>query len=177
MFPLVKKKIASFLLIKRQCMFDIEKFNGDDYTSIHKKTDYDAIIITYHGSSTSPYASNIIPDDIVREIDNISKSNNVILNLFLNPYSLNSFKSIDNFESIIISYQNNMISQEISADLMIGARTFKGKIPVSNNFFKVNHGLSYDKKEILVFLDLPMRVLIRENFNILILSQLEVLIQ
>ena len=146
-----KKENSEFFTNKTAMYVDIERFIGDDYTSIHKKTDYDAIIITYHGSSTSPYASNIIPDDIVREIDNISKSNNVILNLFLNPYSLNSFKSIDNFESIIISYQNNMISQEISADLMIGARTFKGKIPVSNNFFKVNHGLSYDKKEILGF--------------------------
>ena len=44
-----------------------------------------------------------------------------------------------------------MISQEISADLMFGVRSFKGKIPVSNNFFKVNHGLAYDKKEILGF--------------------------
>ena len=146
-----KKENSEFFTNKTAMYVDVERFDGDDYTSINKKTDYDAIIITYHGSSSSPYASNIIPDDIVRKIENISKSNNVILNLFLNPYSLNSFKSIDNFESIIISYQNNMISQEISADLMTGARTFKGKIPVSNNFFKVNHGLSYDKKEILGF--------------------------
>ena len=115
-----KNENSEFFTNKTAMYVDIERFNGDDYTSIHKKTDYDAIIITYHGSSISPYASNIIPDDIVREIDNISKSNNVILNLFLNPYSLNSFKSIDNFESIIISYQNNMISQDISADLMFG---------------------------------------------------------
>ena len=44
-----------------------------------------------------------------------------------------------------------MISQEIAADLMFGSRSFKGKTPVSNNFFKVNHGLTYDKKEILGF--------------------------
>ena len=146
-----KNKNSEYFTNKMAMYVDVEKFNGDDYTSIHKKTDYDAIIITYHGSSISPYASNIIPGDVVRNIDNISKSNNVILNLFLNPYSLNSFESIDNFESIIISYQNNMISQEIAADLMFGARSFKGKIPVSNNFFKVNHGLTYDKKEILGF--------------------------
>jgi len=146
-----KNKNSMYFTNKMAMYVDIEKFNGDDYTSIHEKTDYDAIIITYHGSSTSPYASNIIPEDIVTEINSISKSNNVILNLFLNPYSLNSFKSIDNFESIIISYQNNMISQEIAADLMYGIRSFEGKIPVSNNFFKVNHGLTYDKKEILGF--------------------------
>ena len=146
-----KNKNSEYLTNKMDLYVDIEKFEGDDYSSIYKKTDYDAIIISYHGSSSSPYASNIIPDEIVGKIDNISKSNDVVLNLFLNPYSLNSFKSIDNFESIIISYQNNMISQEISADLMFGVRSFKGKIPVSNNFFKVNHGLGFDKKEILGF--------------------------
>tara|TARA_B100001109_G_scaffold6008_1_gene4557 strand:+ start:58 stop:1392 length:1335 start_codon:yes stop_codon:yes gene_type:complete len=44
-----------------------------------------------------------------------------------------------------------MISQEISADLMFGVRSFKGKIPVSNDFYKVNHGLTFDKKGILGF--------------------------
>ena len=146
-----KNKNSEYLTNKMDLYVDIEKFESDDYSSIYNKTDYDAIIISYHGSSSSPYASNIIPDKIVGEIENISKFNNVILNLFLNPYSLNSFKSIDNFESIIISYQNNMISQEISADLMFGVRSFKGKIPVSNNFYKVKHGLAFDKKEILGF--------------------------
>ena len=146
-----KTKNSEYLTNKMNLYVDIEKFENDDYSSIYNKIDYDAIIISYHGSSSSPYASNIIPNEIVSEINNISKSNNVILNFFLNPYSLNSFKSIDNFESIIISYQNNMISQEIAADLMFGSRSFKGKTPVSNNFFKVNHGLTYEKKEILGF--------------------------
>ncbi len=146
-----KNNNSEYFTNKMGMYVDIEKFNSDDYSLLHKKTNYDAIIITYHGSSSSPYASNIIPDDVVDKIDNISKTNNVILNLFLNPYSLNSFTSIDNFESIIISYQNNMISQEISADLMFGVRTFKGRIPVSNNFFNVNHGLTFTKKQILGF--------------------------
>ena len=34
---------------------DIEKFESDDYLSIYNKTDYDAIIISYHGSNSSPY--------------------------------------------------------------------------------------------------------------------------
>ena len=146
-----KNNNSEYFTNKMGMYVDIERFNSDDYSLLHKKTNYDAIIITYHGSSSSPYASNIIPDDVVDKIDNISKTNNVILNLFLNPYSLNSFTSIDNFESIIISYQNNMISQEISADLMFGVRTFKGRIPVSNNFFNVNHGLTFTKKQILGF--------------------------
>jgi CubicO group peptidase (beta-lactamase class C family) len=42
-----------------------------------------------------------------------------------------------------------MISQEVLADLLYGVRSFKGKIPVSNNFFEVNHGLTFNKKNII----------------------------
>ena len=34
---------------------------------------------------------------------------------------------------------------------MFGVRSFKGRLPVSNNFFKVNHGLSFSEKKILSF--------------------------
>ena len=77
-------------------------------------------------------------------------NNSVVLSLFLNPYGLNSFKKIDGFDSIVIGYQNNMISQEIMADLLTGNRSFKGKLPVSNNF-EVNYGISTNKKNILGF--------------------------
>ena len=42
-----------------------------------------------------------------------------------------------------------MISQEIMADLLTGIRSFKGKLPVSNNFYPVNHGISIDKNNTL----------------------------
>jgi len=130
---------------------NVDTYTNDDITPLFNKTKYDGILISYHGSSKSPYASNIIPNEIVEKINSISVNNNVVLNLFLNPYSLNSFKSIENFESIVIGYQNNMISQEVLADLLFGVSSFKGKIPVSNNFFKVNHGLTFNKKNIIGF--------------------------
>ena len=130
---------------------NIDSFKDEDITSLFSKTKYDGIVVSYHGSSKSPYASNIIPQEIVEKINRISINNNVVLNLFLNPYSLNSFESIDDFESIIIGYQNNMISQEVLADLLYGVRSFKGKIPVSNNFFEFNHGLTFNKKNIIGF--------------------------
>ena len=130
----------------------VDKYKSDDYKSLFRKTlDYDAIIISYHGSSNSPYASNLIPDNLSKIISKIAEVNNVILNLFLNPYSLNSFSNIDSFDSIVIGYQNNAISQEIMADLLIGVRSFTGKLPVSNNFYSVNHGLTIDKKNILSY--------------------------
>jgi beta-N-acetylhexosaminidase len=129
----------------------IDSFDSDDYSSLFQKLDYDGIIVSYHGSSSSPYASNIIPIDISEIIKKISVNNKVILSLFLNPYSLNSFDSTDSFDAVIVGYQNNLISQEIMADLLFGIRSFKGKLPVSNNFYKVGAGIKSNKKNILGF--------------------------
>jgi len=130
---------------------NIDAFNNNSYETLYQKTDYEAIIISYHGSNSSPYNSYKIPNDVLDIIDNISLNNDIILNLFLNPYSLNSFNSLDNIESIIISYQNTTISQEVSADLIAGYRTFSGKLPVSTKFFPLNHGLHKDKKQLLSY--------------------------
>ena len=130
---------------------NIDTYNKDSYESLYQKNDYEAIIISYHGSNSSPYNSYKIPNDVLHIIDNISLNNDVILNLFLNPYSLNSFSSLDNIESIIISYQNTIISQEVSADLILGNRSFSGRLPVSTKFFPLNHGISKDKKQLLSY--------------------------
>ena len=140
---------SSYLSNKLKKYVDVDSFNSKDYDPLFEKTKYDGIIISYHGSSSSPYSSNIIPKNISKIIEKIGENNNVILSLFLNPYSLNSFEKIDSFNSIIVGYQNNMISQEIMADLLTGIRTFKGKLPVSNNFYPVNHGISIDKNNTL----------------------------
>ena len=70
----------------------------------------------------------------------------MILDVFTKPYVLSSLKNIDNIESIIISYQNGDIAQEVSAELIFGAIEAKGKLPVSvGNLFKVGDGLSTQK--------------------------------
>ncbi len=140
---------SSYLFNKLKKYVDVDSYNSKDYDPLFDKTKYDGIIISYHGSSSSPYSSNIIPKNISEIIEKIGENNNVILSLFLNPYSLNSFEKIDSFNSIVVGYQNNMISQEIMADLLTGIRSFKGKLPVSNNFYPVNHGISIDKNNTL----------------------------
>ncbi len=140
---------SSYLFDKLRKYVEVDFYNLKDYNSLFDKTKYDGIIISYHGSSSSPYASNIIPQNVSEIIEKIGENNSVILSLFLNPYSLNSFEKIDHFDSIIVGYQNNMISQEVMADLMTGTRSFEGKLPVSNNFYPVNHGILIGKNNIL----------------------------
>ena len=52
------------------------------------------------------------------------------------------FHSVENIESIVVSYQNSDIAQQKSAQLIFGAIPSKGKLPVSvGDFFKVGDGI------------------------------------
>jgi hypothetical protein len=59
-----------------------------------------------------------------------------------------------------------MISQEVMADLMTGTRSFEGKLPVSNNFYPVNHGMSIDKNNILGYSRPAYEGFDQKNFHI-----------
>lgn len=61
----------------------------------------------------------------------MQKKKTVVLDVFTSPYSLLKIKSFTNIESVIVSYQNSKLSQEISAQLLFGALAAKGKLPVS----------------------------------------------
>ena len=56
----------------------ITSYNSKDYDPLFEKTKYDGIIISYHGSSSSPYASNIIPKNVSEVIEKIGENNSVI---------------------------------------------------------------------------------------------------
>jgi beta-N-acetylhexosaminidase len=75
-------------------------------------------------------------------LQEIAREKNVILDVFTSPYSLLQLKSYTNIESIIVSYQNSKLAQEVSAEIIFGALKAQGKLPVSiGNTFKVGHGI------------------------------------
>ena len=55
-----KNTRSEFLTDKMKMYIDVDSFEGDDYSLINESKAYDAIIISYHGSSSSPYASNTV---------------------------------------------------------------------------------------------------------------------
>ena len=107
---------------------------------------YNKVILGYHVSDKSWWKKYDFTETELKLIDKIAENNEVILDVFTKPYILSSLKNIDNIESIIVSYQNGDIAQEVSAELIFGAIEAKGKLPVSvGNLFKVGDGLSTQK--------------------------------
>ena len=107
----------------------IRSNNLDGYIRRLKKYDY--VIIGFHKSNDNPWEDYKLKDKELVWLYEIARTNKVILDVFARPYALLDIKTTANFEGIIISYQNSKVAQQLSAQLIFGARAGKGMLPVS----------------------------------------------
>ena len=82
---------------------------------------YNTVIIGFHRSNSNPWKSYEFSDKELVWIYEIARTHQVILDIFVKPYALDAFESVENIESIIVSYQNSDIAQRKSAQLIFGA--------------------------------------------------------
>ncbi|AUC86669.1 beta-N-acetylglucosaminidase [Polaribacter sp. ALD11] len=109
---------------------------------ISKLKPYNYVIIGFHKSNLNPWKSYKFSNKELVWLQEIAREKSVILDVFTSPYSLLQIKSFANIEGLIVSYQNSKLAQEISAQLLFGATTAKGKLPVSiGSRFKEGFGL------------------------------------
>lgn len=110
---------------------------------IKKLKPYNLVIIGYHKSNDSPWKDYKFTNKELVWLQEIARNKKVILDVFASPYSLLDIKTFTNIESILVSYQNSKIGQDVSAQQIFGALTAKGRLPVSiNNDFKVGSGMN-----------------------------------
>jgi beta-N-acetylhexosaminidase len=110
---------------------------------ITKLKPYNYVIIGFHKSNLHPWKSYKFSNKELVWLQEIAKEKTVVLDVFTSPYSLLKIKSFTNIESVIVSYQNSKLSQEISAQLLFGAIAAKGKLPVSiGTEFKEGFGIT-----------------------------------
>lgn len=130
----------------------ITEVASDNIDSLNVKlSTYNTVIVGFHKSDKAWKKQDFTETELLW-LQEIAKKNKVILDVFTKPYSLLSIASFDEIESVVVSYQNSDISQEVSAELLFGAIEAKGKLPVSiGDYFKVNDGLSTEKLNRLGF--------------------------
>ena len=117
-----------------------------------KLQDYNTVIIGLHCSNQSPWKKYQFTETELTWIYEIARTHKVILNVFVKPYTLSDLLSIENIESIVVSYQNSKIAQEKSAQLLFGAIEAKGNLPVSiGNYFKVGDGIQNNAIQLLSY--------------------------
>ncbi len=96
-----------------------------------KLADYDLVILGYHKSNSSPWASYKFSPAELHWIHQIAQENKSILSLFSSPYALNDLRGLNELDGILVNYQNHTVAQEKAAQLIFGAIEAKGKLPVS----------------------------------------------
>ena len=146
-----KKKVAYVKLGRHNNSVFVNRLN--DYTKVdvikgstiaeysNKLKGYETVIVSFH-SSLGAYANYKIDDDELLILEEIAKNHKVILDVFASPYGLLKINSFDNIDGIIVSYQNTVLSQDVSAQMIFGALDIKGVLPVNiKEDFKVGFGL------------------------------------
>ncbi len=110
---------------------------------MNKLQPYNTVVVGLHRSNASPWKPYKFTDKELVWLYEIARTHTVILDVFVKPYALSDLKTIENIESIIVSYQNSEIAQQKSAQLIFGAFAAKGALPVSTGeFFKEGDGIS-----------------------------------
>ncbi len=111
---------------------------------IEQLKNYNTVIVGFHKSNDNPWKSYQFKNKELVWLYEIARTNNIILNVFAKPYALLDLKTVQNFESIVVSYQNSEIAQQKSAQLIFGGLSAKGHLPVSvGPNFKVASGIEF----------------------------------
>ncbi|MFV8334777.1 glycoside hydrolase family 3 N-terminal domain-containing protein [Flavobacterium sp. RSP29] len=150
---------------------DVTVVEDADLDSLQVKLQsFTTVIIGYHKSDVA-FRNDDLKSNELFKIKFLAENNNVILDFFAKPYALLPITNFDDFEGLVVSYQNSSIAQIVSAELIFGAIEAKGKLPVSiNTSFKVNDGLATEKLNRLGFTT-PENV----GMNAEILSKIDVI--
>lgn len=121
----------------------VDVISGKKLDEIIKKLKpYSQVIIGYHKSNSNPWKDFKFANKELVWLQEIARNKQVILDIFASPYSLLDIKTFTNIEGLVVSYQNSPLAQDISAQMIFGALSTKGKLPVSiNNYFAQGTGL------------------------------------
>jgi beta-glucosidase-like glycosyl hydrolase/CubicO group peptidase (beta-lactamase class C family) len=104
----------------------------------------EGVVLSIHKMNQNPDKKYGLPqntDFLLRKLG--EKYDHIALNLLGNPYALDELSNASLAKSILIGYEDNALTQEMSAQILLGAMRPEGKLPVSTKFFKVGLGLNY----------------------------------
>jgi len=104
-------------------------------------TGYDLVIVGIAGSLSNPDKNFGIDKENIAFVQNVCKQSKVIVDIFANPYALALLDSVD-ADAIIASYENNEYLLNLSAQMIFGGISAKGKLPITaSSRFTLGSGL------------------------------------
>ncbi|MFN3271362.1 MAG: glycoside hydrolase family 3 protein [Cloacibacterium caeni] len=90
------------------------------------------VIVGFHKDNSTAYKSYKISQESKDILAELSKKQNVILDVFGSPYALKDV-DISKISTVLVSYENNDLSLKASAKAILGKTKISGKLPVIVN--------------------------------------------
>jgi len=103
---------------------------------------YNLVIAGIHNTDSRPTMNFGIAPNAFTFLERLVDTRAVILDLFATPYSLSKFKKLDKFKAVLISYQDQTIIQDYSAQMIFGAIGAQGKLPVTASIYPISSGIA-----------------------------------
>ena len=125
-------------------------------------TQFDLVVVGLHGMSRQTKRSFGITPELVSFLRDLSVTTKVVLCVFGNPYALRFF---DDMPCVVVSYEDDAVFQDITAQKLFGVSGFEGRLPVSaSTRFGVGAGIQTASSGILGY-DAPEKL----GFNSIVL--------
>jgi beta-glucosidase-like glycosyl hydrolase/CubicO group peptidase (beta-lactamase class C family) len=121
--------------------------------SVFKKLeDYDLVIAGITGMNQRPYRNFDLHESLPDALSRLQGLPNVILTVFGNPYALDRMPGVEQFSGLVVAYQDNSTVQKIAAQMVFGAISASGKLPVAvNDHFRLGDGLTVNAIDRLAY--------------------------
>jgi beta-glucosidase-like glycosyl hydrolase/CubicO group peptidase (beta-lactamase class C family) len=100
---------------------------------LKKLSGYDLIIAGIYNTDQRPNKNFGIPEGLNSLIDSLNLKSKCIFTYFGNPYAIDRLDAIQKASGLIIAYQENNYTEDLSAQLIFGAIGANGILPVTIN--------------------------------------------
>ena len=121
---------------------DEKASNTEQAVLLNKLSKYNLVIASVHKSNANAWKSYKIDRKADILLQSIAMQSKVVVPIFANPYSVNSFLFTNNFDALLLGYQNSKVAQQQVAQAIFGGIGMSGKIPVTTKHFEINSGIN-----------------------------------
>ncbi|MBT1705714.1 glycoside hydrolase family 3 N-terminal domain-containing protein [Chryseosolibacter indicus] len=120
--------------------------NAELVDSLRKQLqNYNLLIAAIHDDGIRPLNKLSFSDPVLTFITDVANRKGSIVSVFKNPYVIDKLSSIENSDALIVTYQDNVNTEELAAQLIFGGIGARGRLPVSiGQKFPVGAGIDVD---------------------------------
>jgi beta-N-acetylhexosaminidase len=112
----------------------IDPENSEDASKLLKKLSaYDLVIAGVYGLDQRPDKNFAITPGLTRFLGELVEDNRTVVTWFGNPYAIDRIKSIRDADALLLAYQENDYTEDLTAQLIFGGIGARGSLPVTIN--------------------------------------------